>query len=163
MAANLRGYAGRGVGTLNQLTARWAPAGDGANDPAAYARSISQATGIDPNAPIDLTDPDTLRKIIPAMARVEQGHPVLGIGNQGAQTDVTSPYWLNDWAKTSLAARNAIAGSSIANDNRSSTSELHIGSVNVTTSASTMSGTGDDMGRALQNSRDAAQADYGPS
>lgn len=87
MAANLRGYAAKGVTTLNQLTAMWAPPprarADGTiepltrgNNPVAYAQRIAAATGIDPNAAIDLTDPATVAKIIPAMAAVEQGHPV---------------------------------------------------------------------------------------
>lgn len=79
MAANLRSYAHQGVSTLNQLTAKWAPFGDGANDPVAYAKTIAKATGIDPDAPIDLTDAATVKKIIPAMAQVEQGHSVAGL------------------------------------------------------------------------------------
>lgn len=79
MGKNLASYATQGVATLNQLTAKWAPAGDGANDPGAYARTIAAATGIDPNTPINLADPAIQAKIIPAMARVEQGHAVAGI------------------------------------------------------------------------------------
>jgi hypothetical protein len=79
MSKNLGSYARQGITTLNALTAKWAPAGDGANNPAAYAATISKATGIDPNATIDLSDPATQAKIIPAMARVEQGHAVSGL------------------------------------------------------------------------------------
>lgn len=95
MAANLHSYAGQGIQTLNQLTARWAPAGDGANNPVAYAKRISDATGIDPNAPIDLRDPDTVAKIIPAMATVEQGHAVGGLGGTslGGPDQNVVPAW----------------------------------------------------------------------
>ena len=79
MAKNLHSYGSQGIETLNQLTAKWAPLGDGKNDPVAYAKTISNATGIDPDAKIDLTDPATVSKIIPAMAGVEQGHPVSGL------------------------------------------------------------------------------------
>lgn len=68
-----------GINTLNGITARWAPAGDGANNPAAYAATVSKLTGIDPNAKLDLHDPATLAKIIPAMAQVEHGRP-MGVG-----------------------------------------------------------------------------------
>jgi hypothetical protein len=67
------------VTTLNALTAKWAPKGDGANDPVAYAATIAKATGIDPNAAINLADPATANKIMPVMAAVEQGHSVSGV------------------------------------------------------------------------------------
>ncbi len=79
MAANLRSYAAKGVTTLNQLTAKWAPYGDGKNDPVAYAARIAAATGIGADQPIDLADQGVAAKIIPIMASVEQGHPVAGI------------------------------------------------------------------------------------
>jgi hypothetical protein len=77
MASNLTAYQDQhGINTLNGITARWAPAGDGSNDPAAYAKTLSQLTGIDPNAQLDLHDPATLAKIIPAIAQVEHGRPI---------------------------------------------------------------------------------------
>lgn len=79
MGKNLSGYAREGISTLNQLTAKWAPKGDGANDPVAYAKTISAATGIDPDSPVNLADLGVQAKIIPAMARVEQGHAVAGL------------------------------------------------------------------------------------
>ena len=75
--ANLASYASQGVTTLNQLTAKWAPKGDGANDPVAYAKTLSQATGIDPDAPIDLKDPALRAKLVPAMTRAETGPQTL--------------------------------------------------------------------------------------
>jgi hypothetical protein len=77
MAQNLTAYQDQhGINTLNGITARWAPVGDGANNPAAYARTLSQLTGLDPDAKLDLHDPATLAKIIPAMAQVEHGRPM---------------------------------------------------------------------------------------
>lgn len=61
-----------GIDNLNDLFAKWAPASD-SNDPVAYAKSVSQMTGIDPNAKIDLTDPAIQDKILPAIAKVEGG------------------------------------------------------------------------------------------
>lgn len=82
MTGLLRSYQDQqGINTLNGITARWAPKGDGANDPVAYANTISKLTGIDPNAKLDLHDPATLAKIIPAMAQVEHGRPMIGPGD----------------------------------------------------------------------------------
>ena len=80
IVSNLTAYQDQhGINTLNGITARWAPAGDGANNPAAYANTISQLTGIDPNSQLNLHDPATLAKIIPAIAQVEHGRPI-GVG-----------------------------------------------------------------------------------
>jgi hypothetical protein len=73
MAQNLSSYARQGVSTLAGLTSKWAPAGDGANDPAAYAATLAHGLGVDPNAPINLADPSVQQRLIPLMARVEQG------------------------------------------------------------------------------------------
>lgn len=64
-----------GITTLNGLTARWAPKGDGANDPVAYAKRLGGTLGIDPDAPINLADPMLQMRLIPAMAQVEKGRP----------------------------------------------------------------------------------------
>lgn len=69
---NLLGYQTQhGINTLNGITARWAPKGDGNNDPAAYAQAVSQATGIAPDQKIDLTNPAVRGKVLQAMFDVE--------------------------------------------------------------------------------------------
>jgi len=62
-------YAERGINTLTGLISRWAPPNE--NDTAGYIARVSKATGIDPNAPIDLRDPKQSRVIQQAMAGVE--------------------------------------------------------------------------------------------
>ena len=37
---------------------------------------VAQATGIDPDAPINLADPAVTQRILPAMAQVELGQPL---------------------------------------------------------------------------------------
>jgi hypothetical protein len=74
-----------------------------------------------------------------------------------------SAFWINDFAKTSLAARSAIAGSTLSNDNRSSTSEMHIGSINVQTQATDANGVAGSLSPALKNMGWTAQANYGPT
>lgn len=46
-----------GVNTLTGLLSKYAPSGDGQNNPAAYAASVGKAIGVNPNAPIDLSNP----------------------------------------------------------------------------------------------------------
>lgn len=77
---NLQSYPDRfGASTLSAIAAKWAPAGPGDNDPAVWARNVGQmAGGIDPNAPLDLKDPDTLARLVPAIAKQEKGHGVAG-------------------------------------------------------------------------------------
>lgn len=63
-----------GVNSLIGLTSRWAPKGDGNNDPAAYAGFLSKQIGDYPvDAPIDLTNPEFRAKIMQAMSQMETG------------------------------------------------------------------------------------------
>jgi hypothetical protein len=73
MQQNLSSYARQGINTIAGLTSKWAPAGDGSNNPAAYAATVAGAIGVGPNDPINLADPTVQAKIVPIMARVEQG------------------------------------------------------------------------------------------
>jgi hypothetical protein len=66
--------AGRGINTLTGLISSWAPKNE--NDTAAYIKTVAGATGIDPNAKIDLTDPQVQAKLMPAMSLVENGSVV---------------------------------------------------------------------------------------
>ena len=71
-AINLKSYYKDGQRTLPQIFAKWAPQSD-SNDPVAYARTVSQRTGISLNAPININDPKTVAAIIDAITRVENG------------------------------------------------------------------------------------------
>ena len=68
-----------GLNTLRGQITRWAPSSDG-NNPDQYATTVAKATGLDPDAPLDFTNPDVLAKVIPAMAQVEHGKPI-GVGS----------------------------------------------------------------------------------
>lgn len=61
-----------GIKTLSDLTRKYAPSNDG-NDPAAYAARVGRAVGIDPNAEIDLSNPQVASRVADAMAMVESG------------------------------------------------------------------------------------------
>lgn len=73
LSDQLNRYGGRGLNTLNKLADVYAPKGDGANNPAQWAANVGKAAGLDPDAPIDLTNPNVRAKLIPAIAQAE-GH-----------------------------------------------------------------------------------------
>jgi hypothetical protein len=67
----LRQYAASGRNTIETIIPRWAPAGDGPNNPPAYIARVEQLSGIPRNQPLDFNNPDTMRRITSAMATVE--------------------------------------------------------------------------------------------
>ncbi|MEM5294250.1 hypothetical protein VSR82_07890 [Burkholderia sp. JPY481] len=60
-----------GINTIAGIANRWAPKGDGNNDPAAKAAAISAASGVGVNQPINLSDPATRARILPALFDTE--------------------------------------------------------------------------------------------
>ena len=64
-------YTKHGIDTLYGITDRWAPAGDGSNDPKAYAETIGKTLGIDPSAHLNMDDRQLLRRIALAQIGVE--------------------------------------------------------------------------------------------
>lgn len=73
MVKNLQSYQrDRGLNTIQQIVSTWAPAADN-NDTAAYVAAVYMATGIPPTSPIDTTDRATMRELVKAMTRVENG------------------------------------------------------------------------------------------
>ncbi len=60
-----------GINTLADAISRWAPPNE--NDTQAYIKRVADASGIDPNAPIDLTDKAVRDRILPHMFAVEGG------------------------------------------------------------------------------------------
>ena len=81
MAVILRNYQRRhGLKSLAQIIGRWAPAAE--NDTAGYVAAVSKAIGVGPErgqvdgfevAPVDLRDGATLRPLIAAIVRHENG------------------------------------------------------------------------------------------
>lgn len=70
---NLQSYGKMGVTTPLQIANRWAPAGDGANDPNAYAAVIAQKAGVGVNEPLDLADGAVRAKVAAAITQNENG------------------------------------------------------------------------------------------
>lgn len=71
LEANLGSYGKQGIGTLTDLTNKWAPKGDGSNNPTAYAASLAKGLGVGANDPINLGDPSIRAKLAPLIAGVE--------------------------------------------------------------------------------------------
>jgi soluble lytic murein transglycosylase len=70
--ANLSAYGSQhGINTIQGVINRWAPKGDGNNDPQAYAATVAKAVGIAPDDKVDLSDPAQRKKILNAMFDVE--------------------------------------------------------------------------------------------
>ena len=73
--------------TLEQMIQRYAPTGDGKNDPTAYAQTVANASGIDIDTDMGniLYSPQIV-SVIQAMAQVEQGSSVMAqVDTSGAQ------------------------------------------------------------------------------
>ncbi|MFM0292820.1 MULTISPECIES: hypothetical protein [Paraburkholderia] len=60
-----------GINTIAGIANRWAPAGDGNNNPAQKAAAMSAASGVGVNDPINLSDPSTRARILPALFDTE--------------------------------------------------------------------------------------------
>lgn len=80
---NLQTYGTKyGINTVAGVINRWAPGSDG-NDPASYAATVAKTLGVEPNAQIDLTDPQVRQGMLKAMAQVELGQPLSGVAGAG--------------------------------------------------------------------------------
>ena len=71
-AVILRNYQRRlGLKSLAQILGRWAPAGE--NDTASYVAAVGKTMGVEPRAALDLRSGATLRSLIAAIIRHENG------------------------------------------------------------------------------------------
>jgi hypothetical protein len=98
-ANNLRnGY--RGL-TLEQIAQKWAPKGDGANDPAAWAANVSRASGIETTDVPNLDDPGTLKALVGG----------IGVAEHGQRSASTfTPDIINQGVAASLSGQHANVG-----------------------------------------------------
>jgi hypothetical protein len=82
---NLQTYGSKyGINTVAGVVSKWAPKGDGNNDPKSYAATVAAELGIAPNAPINLADPAVRQRLEQAMAKVELGQPAPGAPSASA-------------------------------------------------------------------------------
>jgi len=137
-------YASRGIDTISAIVKKYAPAADG-NDVAAYIASLVKATGKGANEALDLTNLQTLIPLVQGIVRHE------GNGNLSTE-QVLGGIRLG-------ARQQAMRSSGMAS--RTSTSETHIGKVEVHTQATDAKGIVRDIGHELSNNTLIAQADTG--
>jgi hypothetical protein len=75
MAKNIRTQQSKHkINTLRQLITRLSPPNE--NDTKKYIAVVHKWTGIDPDKPLNLSDPNTLSLIIDALIRYENGHTI---------------------------------------------------------------------------------------
>jgi hypothetical protein len=60
-----------GINTIAGIANRWAPTGDGNNNPSQKAAAMAAASGVGVNDPINLSDPTTRARILPALFDTE--------------------------------------------------------------------------------------------
>lgn len=69
--ALLGSYGRKGINTVEGVVNRWAPPTE--NDSGSYAQFVSQKLGVDPRAPLDMSDPRVLSGLSSAIAERENG------------------------------------------------------------------------------------------
>jgi hypothetical protein len=72
MAAQLKLYQNRDkLMTLSGIISKYAPSSE--NKTSDYIAAVAGKTGVNPNAPLNLNDPDVLSKVMSAMTKMENG------------------------------------------------------------------------------------------
>jgi len=71
ISKNLLNYNAQGVNTPAAIISKWAPPNENKTD--AYITDVSRALGVNPDTPLDLTDPQTLAKLTVAIVKKENG------------------------------------------------------------------------------------------
>ncbi len=72
---------GSNIDTIREVIERWAPPNE--NNTSAYVNEVSKAVGVTPDMIIDLHDYDTLRPLVEAIIRHENGRGPLKTPNTG--------------------------------------------------------------------------------
>ena len=107
-----------GLTTPRQIITKWAPGSNG-NNPNAYAQSVAQASGLNPDQPINMRDPVQAAKLIHRMPLVENGRAVdpaainagVAMAMAGPQRRISPGAW---WRRSVTCARPAPGGSIVS-------------------------------------------------
>ncbi|MFI7782661.1 hypothetical protein EN46_02045 [Citrobacter amalonaticus] len=95
-------YAGRGINSIEKIISTWAPASDN-NNTAAYIQAVSERLGVDPQAALNMSDPQTMSALMSSIIHHENGRniysgelinkaAVAGIG--GTQVSQNNNYYI---------------------------------------------------------------------
>ncbi|MDW2743698.1 hypothetical protein [Atlantibacter subterraneus] len=72
LGRNLISYQKQGIDTVNDIINRWAPPEDN-NNTSSYIQAVCAQLGVEPNQPINVSDPDTLKALCSAIIQHENG------------------------------------------------------------------------------------------
>lgn len=86
----LDSYGNKGINTVNGIVSRWAPSSDG-NNTQAYSGFVSKQLGVDPNQPLDMTNPQVRTSVASAMSRFENGRALGFSGDADADAYASDP------------------------------------------------------------------------
>lgn len=75
-SALLERYGNKGINTVAGVINRWAPQAENGAATGNYANFVARKIGVNPNAPIDLSNPDTRQRLAYAMSEFENGRPL---------------------------------------------------------------------------------------
>lgn len=68
-------YAGRGINSIEKIISTWAPASDN-NNTAAYIQAVSERLGVDPQAALNMSDPQTMSALMSSIINHENGRNI---------------------------------------------------------------------------------------
>lgn len=68
-------YAGRGINSVEKMISTWAPASDN-NNTAAYIQAVSQRLGVNPQAALNINDPQTMSALMSSIIHHENGRNI---------------------------------------------------------------------------------------
>ncbi|EMW1042122.1 lytic transglycosylase [Citrobacter freundii] len=68
-------YAGRGINSIEKIISTWAPASDN-NNTAAYIQAVSERLGVDPQAALNMGDPQTMSALMSSIIHHENGRNI---------------------------------------------------------------------------------------
>lgn len=95
-------YAGRGINSVEKIISTWAPASDNNNTPA-YIQAVSKRLGVNPQAALNMNDPQTMSALMGSIIHHENGRniysrdlinkaAVAGIGRTAAEVNQQNTY-----------------------------------------------------------------------
>ncbi|MCU5775127.1 hypothetical protein N5923_23285 [Erwiniaceae bacterium BAC15a-03b] len=141
----LKLYFNRGIDTIEEVVNKYAPASDN-NNVESYIRQLVGATGKGANEQLSADDNDTIFKLIKGIINHENGKNADGSGYVADQ-DILSGIQVG---ATSTAMRQQAMQLQQVQGNKT---DIHIGEVNMQTSASNTNALGADLQRNVQRNR----------
>ncbi|MEY0837354.1 hypothetical protein AB7238_14095 [Providencia alcalifaciens] len=154
--------------TVWDIVHKWAPKGHGSNDPDGYSKTVADRMGVDMNAVIDLNNPEVMYSLIREMSKVENKNKfpyskdlamaaIKGTGDptqnvlrniQSFSKQISTPFvaGINGLSTGFLEQSNKLQAQAQTINNKT---DISVGDINISTTASTISGVADDAGESI--------------